>query len=119
MILWIWLACASGDEQPKATGDSGETVDSFCEDVPLVTYETFGQGFIIENCQSCHASTSTNRYGAPESIHFDTYEEIIATADDILAEVTGDNPQMPSAGGVDEDKRMLLQIWLECWEDRE
>lgn len=103
---------------PTGTGTStaSTTVDPFCEDAPVVTWNNFGQGFVKESCQGCHASTAANRYGAPEEITFDTVELCWEFAGAILATATGDAPTMPPAGGVREDDRQRLAWWLRCAE---
>ena len=49
-MIWL-LACATGGS------DSADT----CTDAPLVTWDSWGHGFMAEECQPCHASTSTTR----------------------------------------------------------
>ena len=104
-----------GTTSPDTT-DTADTADP-CAGVPLVTYNSFGKGFMTENCQGCHASTTSDRYGAPESSTFDTVEEVWAQADRILIRAAGDDASMPPAGGVSEDDRTRLGWWLECAEE--
>ncbi len=106
MILFL-LAC--GD-----TG--GDSADAFCHDVPRLEWENFGDGFITQNCQPCHASTAVDRYGAPADVTFDDEDETLAWTERILARAAGDDPDMPPAGGVDDTDREKLEIWLTCWE---
>lgn len=109
---------------PWGDTDSAGPVDSAvdtgepdpCAGVPVVTYASFGEGFMLENCQGCHASTTEERYGAPESVTFDTIEEVWAWAEVILAVATGEEPAMPPQGGVHEDDRTKLEWWLGCAE---
>lgn len=86
-----------------------------CAEAPIVTWETFGQGFVTERCQSCHASTAPPRDGVPAGIHFDTEEQTRALSDAILRVATGETPTMPPQGGVPEDDRERLEVWLSCW----
>ncbi len=88
----------------------------FCADQPVVTYDNFGAGFLVENCQSCHASTAPDRQEAPEDVTFDTLEDVQEQIPTILIFSTGEDPEMPPEGGVDEDERHLLEVWLRCWE---
>lgn len=104
MLLALLLACTGAD--PVDTGP--------CADAPTVTWETFGAGFVAENCQSCHASTTANRNGAPESVVFDTVDDVWALRDDVLDAAAVDPPTMPPLGGTTEDDRALLTIWLTC-----
>ena len=105
MIL-VFLACAQEDSKPNDTDP--------CASAPTVSYNNFGQSFFIENCQSCHASTQTDREGAPEEIVFDSEADIWALADRILARAAATPPTMPPQGGTSDDDRELLQIWLGC-----
>jgi len=110
-VISLLLACTS------STGsDSGAPSPSSCDDAPMVTWDSFGEGFVTESCQTCHASTATNRNGAPLSVVFDTREETLAQADAILRVVTSDVPTMPPQGGISEDDRALVSYWLTCWE---
>jgi uncharacterized membrane protein len=104
--LVVLLACTGGE-----TADSGA-----CADAPVVTWETFGHGFVTENCQSCHASTTLDRHGAPESMVFDTVDDVWANADRVLVRAGAEPPTMPPEGGTTADDRELLQTWLTCAE---
>lgn len=103
----------------KTTEDDTGSPPGACDDAPVVTWNNFGQGFLIENCQSCHASTSPNRHDAPEAVVFDTLADVKAQKDRIQARALGEDPTMPPEGGVSDDDRALLQIWLDCWLDQE
>jgi len=102
VALLALAACGDPDEDP-------------CADAPVVTWETFGQGFLTERCQACHASTATDTYGVPAGVHFDTQEQARALSASILRVATGEDPSMPPQGGVTADDRERLRIWLTCW----
>lgn len=108
MLLFL-LACSGG----------GDPVDSgaYCDDAPLVTWDSWGQGFLTEQCQPCHASTAPERNGAPEEVTFDTEDDVISWKELILATATGDSPTMPPALSVEDRDKELLEIWLRCWEE--
>ena len=82
----------------------------------IVTYESFGAGFIKENCQSCHSSLSENRYGAPENVRFDTEEDVLERLEDIYRVTLSEDADMPPSGGILEEDRVLLELWLICSE---
>ncbi len=108
-VLCLLLGCA--EEAVEDTGDA-------CAEVPQVAYENWGEGFLVENCQSCHASTAANRYGAPEGVSFDTVEEAWEWQDRILARAVEDSSApMPPAGGVPEEDLQRLVWWFECAEE--
>ena len=112
MLLLAILAACTGDASDDADPTplpSGET-GAAC----AVTWDNFGRAFTLQACQPCHASTTPNRFGAPESVAFDTEEDAIAWAPRILARSTGDDPDMPPSGGVSEQDRQLLEDWITC-----
>jgi uncharacterized membrane protein len=113
VIALLLLACADGGDSAEDTAGA-EVSGTECDDAPVTTWENFGAGFVTENCQACHASTTHERFGAPADVTFDTEEETLAWADLVLARVAGDSPTMPPQGGVVEDDRYRVRIWLGC-----
>ena len=103
-----------GDDGDDGDDGGGDDTNDPCYDVPTVTYNNFGQGFMTENCQGCHASTTPNRYGAPDEVVFDTVEDCWDQADRVLSRSTGDAATMPPQGGVSADDRTKLEWWLTC-----
>lgn len=95
-------------------GVATDGLPSSCEGAPVTTWDNFGAGFLTENCQPCHASTSSDRQGAPENVVFDTEEDVWAVAPAILEMATGEEPLMPPRGGVSDDDRYRLEVWLTC-----
>jgi hypothetical protein len=91
-----------------------EAHEAFCSDAPLINYANFGAGFMVENCQPCHGTGSPNRYGAPEHVTFDTEEDCVFWQDRIIARSVGENVTMPPQGGVEEDDRYRLEVWMLC-----
>jgi len=104
-LAFVLIACAPEDDE----------IELFCADAPIVTWESFGKGFITETCQPCHASTSTDRNDAPMEVQFDTHEDVLSFASRILERATGSAPTMPPSGGVDPDERYLTEVWLTCY----
>jgi len=102
MILWLLLSCKS------VVVDSA--YDS-CSTTP--TYSEWAQGFFRGKCQSCHASTTPDRRGAPEDVTFDTYDDIIPWLDAIERTIFT-TESMPPSGGITEEERILLAQWLDC-----
>ena len=100
MLLIILLSCSNG----KDTG-----VD--CQNPP--TYENWTQGFLDGKCQSCHASTSPNRHGAPSNVTFDTASQANEWRERIYATIF-EEASMPPSGGITSEEIILLEQWLEC-----
>lgn len=115
----VVLGAALGAGCSDKGGESASVDTGYCADAPVLMWANFGQGFVTENCQSCHASTSESRHDAPEGVTFDTLADAVAQADRMLARATGDSPDMPPEGGVSDEDREKLEIWLRCWIDDE
>jgi mono/diheme cytochrome c family protein len=94
-------------------GACGEDPDDPCADAPVVTWETFGEGFFLENCQSCHAEEATGPE-TPDGVTFAEEADIARLRERILDRATGDEPDMPPQGGIDEADRERLRVWLTC-----
>jgi uncharacterized membrane protein len=86
----------------------------WCDEAPVTTWDNFGRGFLVENCQGCHARASLDRHEAPVDFTFDTPEDVAAQRQAILDIATGIFPQMPPAGGVAAEERARLEAWLTC-----
>ena len=67
----------TGDSDTSEDTSINEDIHEDCIDVPIVTYASFGQGFLTFSCQGCHASGSVDRQGAPDSVTFDDYQQVI------------------------------------------
>lgn len=105
-------AGSSGED----TGTSG-AVELDCDAVPVITYDTFGAGFLATYCNGCHGAQVLDRKGAPPDVVFETRADAASFADRILARrmpPAGTIP-MPPAGGVTPDDDERLHIWLTCF----
>jgi hypothetical protein len=111
----------SSDADSSGDGDTGEGstgADALpCDELPVITYDTFGAGFLATYCNGCHSAAVADRRGAPPSVVFDTREQAATFATRILAR--RDPPPnitpMPPAGGVVAEDDEKLQIWLQCF----
>ncbi|MEQ1569956.1 MAG: hypothetical protein ABMA64_30260 [Myxococcota bacterium] len=120
MNAWVrWVpaamamaACGGADEQP----DTGAVDDrpAICVDAPGVGWDNFGSGFVTQYCDACHAAGVADRHGAPAEVTFDDEDQVWAWADRIVVRSVGVEATMPPQGGVDEDERYLLEVWLTC-----
>ena len=108
----LWALCLVGCAAGEPNSDTGLAL---CDEPPVLTWENFGHGLMVERCQSCHSSSSVRRNGAPETVSFDTHDETLEHADRILQRVVIDQT-MPPQGGIDAEDLQRVRIWLECWE---
>ena len=131
MIFFTLLACSTSktivitsssgtedsteEQEPESSDpiDIPEVDDEFCATAPDVTWNNWTNSLIITHCQGCHAQGSPNRYGAPESIHFDDEMATIDLADRVWIRVI-EEETMPPAGGILNDDLYLLEVWLRC-----
>ena len=114
LILFVQpLGCGSTTTQDSSSVTTDTGTDA-CADIPIVSYANFGEGFLLENCQGCHASTSANRHDAPEDVSFDSVEEAWTWSTVILAVATGDEQSMPPNGGITDDDQTRLEWWFGC-----
>ena len=106
-LLWS-TACA-------ASGPAPDTGQELCDAAPVLTWENFGHGLVVERCQSCHASTASERHGAPDDVVFDTHAETLSHADRILLRVV-EEQTMPPQGGISVEDLERIELWLRCEE---
>ncbi len=121
-LMLLGLATCGGDDgssdsdgvSPVATADTGP---QDCPPGSLVTWQTFGSGFIDTWCTTCHSKILTGdaRYGAPEGLDFNTYDQVAASQDRIVEQAAlGEPPPMPPAGGTTDAERDRLVEWVAC-----
>jgi hypothetical protein len=108
-------ACADEESSPPVVEPPPVEPVGSCDEQPIVTWETFGQGFLTTYCQGCHGSNAPDRKGAPETIVFDAFDDVVKWKGLILSAVTSDPPIMPPAGGPPEADRDLVGLWLTCF----
>jgi uncharacterized membrane protein len=86
-----------------------------CPDDSELDYANFGEPFLAENCQTCHASDSEDRHGAPAAFTFDTVEQVREHSDRMFVRAAADNTSMPP--GPDDpppEAREMFADWLAC-----
>ncbi len=84
-----------------------------CDDLPRVTWAGWTSGFFTTWCRACHSQTTSDRFGAPEGLDFDTERQVATWAEQIRTSVL-EEERMPRGGGVDADERYLLEVYLAC-----
>jgi len=116
LAMILALCTAPGCETEADTGEPEviET-DECAEELEAypVSWDSWGANFFATYCDSCHASGTLERYGAPESVTFDTLEEVRDQRERIEVR-TLEEQDMPPTGGVLEDELFLLDIFLRC-----
>jgi len=108
-----------GEGTGDGTGDDGSDSGTGGDDTGIcgqgydLTWDNWGSSFFATYCDSCHAASSPNRFGAPEHATFDTLEEVEAWSTVIYLMVLEDET-MPLGGGVYEEDLFLLDVFLTC-----
>ena len=106
LLLALQLACVDA----KTPVDSADACDALEYDV---TWANFGDGFFANYCRGCHSALTPNRYDAPESINFDTLEEVRAL-ESLIRTTVIDEQSMPVGGGVYDQDLEFLGYFLDC-----
>ena len=101
----------AADDTGAVTQDTGAAAD--CDGAYNLTWDNWGSSFFATYCDSCHAASAPNRFGAPDYATFDTEDEARNWAGAIRTTVLED-ATMPLGGGVYEDDLFLLEIYLDC-----
>jgi hypothetical protein len=111
--LWqaLWLAPLGALAWGCGSGP-GDSTGSTCPTDSTLTYATFGQAFMTDQCLSCH------RAGGPETPTLSTLAQIRANKDTIdraaAAGPNAVNTYMPEGRSVAEAERRKLGEWLAC-----
>ena len=77
------------------------------------TWSGFGQGFFTGRCASCHAASAPERFGAPETVTFDSEDDVLRQIDSVQRVIL-DAASMPPGGGLHADELEELQLYLDC-----
>jgi uncharacterized membrane protein len=109
LAVSLLVACGEPEPEPVEETDAAP----LCETGLDVTWDGWAAGFMLSQCQPCHASETPNRYGAPASVTFDSLEDCREQAGAIEDAVLT-RASMPPAGGITDDERALLARWLDC-----
>jgi hypothetical protein len=112
------LAGGCSSDPPSEGGPTGST----CPSDSMLTYETFGRGFMDEYCVRCHSSalSGSERNGAPSDHNFDTLAGLHDTEPEHIDEQAAAGPnRVNTAMPTDEPRpseaeRRKLGEWLAC-----
>ena len=118
--LLLLVACGGEGEDapasPKPGGEdsalgSGDCVTDTGGGYP--TWAGFGEAFFAGRCASCHAASAPERFGAPESVTFDSEEEVLLQLGAVRRVILYD-ASMPPGGGLHEDELARVELYLDC-----
>lgn len=123
-VAWLLLltGCVGGSAGPSDEPfvDSGpwENIgERPCPEDSFLTYDNFGQPFMLSWCTGCHSEaldSAEERRDAPSGIDFDDAASTSIHLERIWIRAADDNTSMPPAGGPGEAERALLGEWLAC-----
>jgi hypothetical protein len=113
------------DKPPSSQPSAGPPLPP-CPPDNVLTWRSFGAGFLLTWCTGCHASglPEAERQGAPAGVDFDTYaaykplERLVHERAVLEAHAAATDPAaaspMPPAGVVPEADRRRLEQWIAC-----
>ncbi len=107
--LFLTLGCGTSD-----LADTAPTC-VLDPDGAYPTWGTFGESFFLSYCASCHAASAPERFGAPDTVTFDTEAEVARQLAAVRRTVL-DARTMPKGGGVPEADLEALARYLDCLE---
>ncbi len=74
-----------------------------------VTFATVQQQ-VLSTCTPCHSAKAGNRFGAPTSVNFDTYEDAVAHASAANMDIV--SGRMPPAAALAADTACTFDAWV-------
>ncbi len=114
VTIILAIALLGGCQQQESTSAEDQPIGTCGQDLPVLSWESFGQGFFEAYCQGCHSSNVSDRRGAPPGITFDSEDAALASSAAITSSTLSEAPTMPPGGGVPDDERALLTAYLRC-----
>ena len=120
-------AACPAPEPPPPVGDEDDDIeiapppydslaDRPCPTDSALTWENFGQPYVISWCTACHSSSldEVHRAAAPPDVNFDDLDGVRAQAEQIWNRSGDQNNTMPPAGIAPALERAQLGEWLAC-----
>jgi uncharacterized membrane protein len=99
-------------------GDDAGPNEASCDELPRLTYASFGRGFVSEYCASCHAQAvvGADRRGAPALLTLDTLAQIRENSAKLNEQVVVDKtmPFGSASKKPSDDEREDFGVWLRC-----
>lgn len=104
------------DEPPPPADDTPLPVDAEACETSYLSYDNFGEPFMLNWCRGCHSSAIPTgmRQKAPAAVNFDTLEDVRTRKDRVAVRAASVAATMPPAGGPTLEERELLAEWIAC-----
>jgi hypothetical protein len=101
---------------PRDDGETPIAIEPDACETSYLTYDTFGEPFMLNWCRGCHSSSipAGMRQKAPAAVNFDTLEDVRARKDRVAARAASVTATMPPVGGPTIEERELLAEWIAC-----
>lgn len=111
-LLLLLGSCGKDDD----SGEPAVPPPGECPPESMVTWNSFAEGWIDTWCTGCHSATlaGEDRQGAPDTVNFDTYGDVVQYGERIRVLATMADPYMPPSGGTSEANRALMAEWIAC-----
>jgi len=120
LLTGALMACEGPQANPPPTNDTAENHASLipgrrCEDTSL-TWENFGEGFMLSHCAGCHSSTlpEGERANATVGVDLERHDLVIEHIQRTYVNAADENTVMPPVANIDPEDRWLLGDWLAC-----
>jgi hypothetical protein len=111
-------ACTSDESESEelTVADATKLSERPCPEDSILTYENFGEPFLLSWCNGCHSSAlpEGERQGAPLGSDFDDVALVREAGPRIWARSGDHNRQMPPLAGPEDEERTRLGEWLAC-----
>lgn len=109
-FLLLLVACCD------AAQDTSEVMDNCSTDL---TYQNFGESFLITWCRGCHSATVPEdmRQMAPPTVNYNSLADAKRWRSEAISRVSNDGPlarSMPPSGGPSDGERALFVEWMKC-----
>ena len=65
---------------------------------------------VLAQCTPCHSQNAINRYGAPASVNFDSYDDAVKQADSANIDII--SGRMPPGQALDDASRCVFDAWM-------
>jgi len=121
VFLGLLLGSACGGVLAGCTTDGSTPPPATdCPPASVLTWENFGEPFLLTWCTPCHSSylmdigDPNERQDAPVGSDFDGYDHYIDWETKVYERAAAENSQMPPAGGPTAEERAMLAEWIAC-----